>query len=359
MNSLLVAFVAFLVTVLLVIVLKPIAHAVGLLDVPDARKTHEGSVPLVGGIAIYIAVVIATLFGMWLAGRSAAMESGAGMFLLAALLLVVVGVWDDLRSLSPRARFVAQICSALVMVAGGSVVIEDLGNIGFTGEPLLLGTWSVPFTVFATVGVINAMNMTDGIDGLVGNMTLVSLLGLGAAMTIWGGPPVAAMINILSAAVIGFLLFNQRLFWRARAAIFLGDAGSMMLGLAVAWGAIVVSQGPDRAMSPPAALWFVAVPICDTLSVFVRRLLEGNSPFYADSRHLHHLFIRTGFTVNETLLIMCGMASAGVAVGLAGVWYAVPDRLMLILFVLVWLICLRITRRAWLEHRFLGRDFQQ
>ncbi len=93
------------------------------------------------------------------------------------------------------------------------------------------------------------------------------------------------------------LLFNQRVFWRSKAAVFLGDAGSMMLGLGLVWATIALSQGEYRAITPAAALWFLMVPVCDTVSVSVRRIRAGKSPFHADSRHLHHLFMQVGFSV--------------------------------------------------------------
>ncbi|MEJ2138091.1 MAG: MraY family glycosyltransferase [Gammaproteobacteria bacterium] len=359
MNSLLSSLLTVLVTIIFIVLLRPLAYATGLVDKPDERKHHEGSIPLVGGISIYLAVATATLVGTTMVGKDVLIQSGAGVFLLSSLLLVVVGVWDDLRNLSPLLKLVAQIAAALIMIYLGGIVVTDLGSIGFSGNPVRLGIWAVPFTVFATVGVINAINMADGLDGLVGNMTLVSLLGLGLATSMWGGVPVAAMLNILSAGVIGFLLFNQRLFWRPKAAVFLGDAGSMMLGFALAWAAIVASQGPDRSLSPAAALWFVAVPVCDTLSVAVRRLLEGKSPLTADARHLHHLFMRVGFSVNETLLFMCGLAVAGVTVGLAAEWYGVPEWALLLLFLAAWLACALVSYKAWRQERFLGRPFRE
>lgn len=359
MNSLLTSLVTVLVTMMLIVLLRPLALKAGLVDKPNERKIHEGSIPLVGGISIYLAVAGATLIATAVVGRGVLITSGAGVFLLSSLLLVAVGIWDDMRNLSPLARLVAQIAAALIMVYVGGIVITDLGAIGFSGEPVLLGFWAVPFTIFATVGVINAVNMVDGLDGLVGNMALVSLLGLGLATSLWGDVPVAAMLNILSAAIIGFLLFNQRLFWRPKAAVFLGDAGSMMLGFALAWAAIVVSQGPGRAVSPAAALWFVAVPICDTLSVVVRRLLEGNSPLHADSRHLHHLFMRVGFSVNETLLFMCGLAVGGVTLGLAAMWYGIPEWILVALFLALWLSCSLVSYRSWQQKRFLGRRFRE
>jgi UDP-GlcNAc:undecaprenyl-phosphate GlcNAc-1-phosphate transferase len=358
MDNLLVASLTVLLTIGLIILLRPLARVTGLLDKPNARKRHAGHIPLVGGIAIYLALLIATLSGAWFVGRAGiVLEAGAGAFLLAGFVLVFVGMWDDVRSLSPLSRFAAQIAAALIMIYGGGVVINDLGDIGGTGQPIELGIWAVPFTVFVTVGLINAINMADGLDGLVGNLVLVSLVGLGWAVALWGGAKVTSMINLLSAGVIGFLVFNQRVFWRSRAAVFLGDAGSMLLGLALAWITISLSQNPGHPISPAASLWFLAVPVCDTVSVSMRRFREGKSPFQADARHGHHLFIQVGFSVTETITAMCLAAFAGVAIGIAGVGFRVPEWLLASLFFVVWWSYYRLTTRAWQHRRFLGRDF--
>ena len=357
MNNIYVALVTVLLTIGLIMLLQPLAWKIGLLDKPNVRKKHSGSIPLVGGIAIFLAMLLATHFGMWLKGVDNVLQSGAGAFMFAAFILVAVGVWDDLRDLSPAARLVVQIAAAFVMIYGGDVVITDLGYLGWSGQRLDLGAWSVPFTVFVTVGVINAINMADGLDGLVGNLALVSLVGLGWAMTLWGGVKVAPMINVLSAAVIGFLLFNQRVFWRSRAAVFLGDAGSMMLGLALVWATISLSQGEARAITPAAALWFLMVPVCDTVSVSLRRIRAGRSPFTADSRHLHHLFMQVGFSVTQTITILCGLALLGVAVGLGSVWLQWPEWLVVGLFLFVWVVCSHVSASAWDQRHFLGRDF--
>ena len=176
-------------------------------------------------------------------------------------------------------------------------------------------------------------------------------------MALWGGSNVAPMINVLSAALIGFLLFDQRVFWRAKAAVFLGDAGSMMLGMALVWATIVLSQGESRAITPAASLWFLMVPVCDTVSVSVRRMRAGKSPFHADSRHLHHLFMQVGFSVTQTITILCSLAMAGVLVGLCSVWFHWPEWLVVLLFLLVWVLCSHVSASAWNQRHFLGRDF--
>jgi UDP-GlcNAc:undecaprenyl-phosphate GlcNAc-1-phosphate transferase len=358
MNNLLVALVTAQLTVAFILLLRPIARAIGLVDRPDARKMHVGNIPLVGGIAIFLAVAFATVFGVWMSGRTQVYQMHAGWFLVGAFFLVVMGVWDDLRNLSPYVRIAVQICVGLIMIYGGGIVISDLGAIGIFGNYLVLGIFAVPFTVFVVVGIINAINMADGLDGLVGNLVLVTLFGLGAASALKGGADVAQMINVLSAAVMGFLIFNQRVFWRPKAAIFLGDAGSMMLGYALVWAIISLAQGPARVLTPAAALWFVAVPVIDTVSVSVRRLTEGKSPFHADSRHLHHLLVNAGFTVTETIIFMCALAGVGIVIGLGSVWLGVPDWIVVTLFVVIWYLSARSCKQAWDTGRFLGRELQ-
>jgi UDP-GlcNAc:undecaprenyl-phosphate GlcNAc-1-phosphate transferase len=145
------------------------------------------------------------------------------------------------------------------------------------------------------------------------------------------------------------------MFWRNKASVFLGDAGSTMLGFSLAWVTIEISQNPGRVISPSATLWFLAIPIFDTVSMMLRRTLMGRSPFHADAEHLHHMFMRAGFDVTGTISIMCGIGIFGVCVGLAGVYLGVPDYLLALLFLLTGIIYFRVIQRAWKQGRFLGR----
>jgi UDP-GlcNAc:undecaprenyl-phosphate GlcNAc-1-phosphate transferase len=354
-DSLLVALLAFLATMVLVVVLRPIAIAIGLTDKPSERKQHVGDVPLVGGIAIFLGFSLAVMTSPWLAATAGPLSGRIKVFLVASLILVVAGAWDDLRGLAPLTRLIVQIFVALIMVSGAGLIIYDLGSHVPESGHAMLERLAVPFTVFATVGLINAINMSDGLDGLSGNMTLVSFLGFGVANSIWGGGSALEFVNVLSAAVAGFLVFNQRMHWRPKAAVFLGDAGSMMLGFSLAWVAIEMSQGPAPAISPVAVLWFLVVPVYDTMGVIVRRLLHDRSPFHADARHLHHLFVGAGFSVTATIAILCGMAMAGVAAGLFVTWRSVPDWQVMTAYLVGWLIYLTVVQRAWNQRRFLGR----
>jgi len=349
---------AFLLTAALVLLLRPLAFAVGLVDKPSGRKTHAGEIPLIGGIAIFLGAGIALLAYALLTEQGRQLLLPITTFLLAAAILLAVGIWDDLRDLPPAVRFAAQILAALAMIAGGGPVISDLGYLSVSGNLITTGVLAIPFTVFVTVGVINSINMSDGLDGLCGNLTMVSLLGLGTAAALWSNSGDFQLINMLSAAVAGFLLFNQRTIWRSQALVFLGDAGSMLLGFVLAWFTIEICQTPVAAISPAAALWFVAVPVMDTVGVMLRRMLAGLSPFHADSQHLHHLLIQSGFTVAETILLLGLGAITGIMVGLLGTWMRAPDLLLAGLFLATGTALFALTYASWKRQSFLGRPLR-
>lgn len=349
---------AFLLTAALVLLLRPLAFAIGLVDKPTGRKTHAGEIPLIGGIAIFLGAGIVLLAYALLTEQGRQLLLPISNFLIAGSILLAVGIWDDLRDLPPAVRFAAQVLAALLMIAGGGPVISDLGALSLSGALVTTGVLAIPFTVFVTVGVINSINMSDGLDGLCGNLTMVSLLGLGTAAALWSNSGDFQLINIFSAAVAGFLLFNQRTIWRPRALVFLGDAGSMLLGFVLAWFTIEISQAPIDAVSPAAALWFVALPVMDTVGVMLRRVLSGLSPFHADSQHLHHLLIQSGFTVAETILILGLCAVAGITVGLLGTWTNVPDLLLAGLFLATGIALFVLTYTSWKRQSFLGRPLR-
>jgi UDP-GlcNAc:undecaprenyl-phosphate GlcNAc-1-phosphate transferase len=348
--------VAFIATIILIVLLRPLAIKLGITDTPGARKSHQGEIPLVGGIAIFLAIVIALLSNDLLDGGDQLIDRATLSFLSGAGLLVLVGFWDDWRGLSPLIRFIAQIAAALIMIYGAGIILLDIGNIAPSGRLISLGSLAIPFTVFVTVGMINAINMCDGLDGLSGNMTLVSLAGLGVANSLWGSAIYLQMLNVVSAAIIGFLLLNQRVFWRKKAWVFLGDAGSMMLGFALIWNAIEITHGYVPIISPAAVLWFLAVPIFDAVTMMVRRLASGHSPFQADDEHLHHLLVRMGLTVGEAIAAMCLLAATGCGVGLLLTYFSVPDFIVALIFAVTGFVYLWLIQSAWKKRKFLGRS---
>lgn len=343
--------VALVATILLIVVLRPVAIRVGLVDVPNERKSHRAPTPLVGGLAIFVGLGLG--FFLCKDGPVPLNQREVYSFFGAGFLLVAVGMVDDFLELSPAVRFVAQVLAALLMIFGAGVVLKDLGLMMPGGGLLELGVLAVPFTVFATLGVINALNMCDGLDGLSGSLTLTSLSGLILAAYTWGIPADTALLPILGTGILAFLLFNLRLLGRDRASIFMGDAGSMFLGFALTWYAIALSQGQSRALPPASALWFLMIPIFDAVSMMLRRILKGRSPFAADREHLHHIFLLAGYSVNETVLVMTGVASCGVFVGLASIYFQVPEIVVAIAFLLTGIGYFWMISHAWRIMRFL------
>ena len=356
LSSLIAPAIAFAATVIAITFLKPVAEALGLTDKPAERKQHTGEIPLIGGISIFSGASFAIVTGVFFKLIPQPLMNFAPWF-CASLLIVLVGVIDDKYELSPMVRFGAQIGAALIMVYWGGAILYDLGWISPNGYLVSLSWLAAPFTVFCAVGIINAINMTDGLDGLSGNLTLITLLAFGVAGGLADATRDMDMINIISAAIAGFLIFNQRLHWRSKASVFLGDAGSMMLGLFLVWGAIDISQGGEnRALTPAATLWFLMVPTFDTLRVMIRRVVRGRSPFAADACHLHHLFIRSGWNVSETIAIICLLAALGVAIGLTGHGFDVSQLGMTIAYVLAGTAYYFAVESAWRRKRFLGRE---
>ena len=354
MNGSLQPIIAFVATIILIVVLRPLAIKLGITDAPGERKSHQGEVPLVGGIAIFLAIAVAMVINNALADSEYWIDRQSLSFLGGSALLVLVGFLDDWRGLSPLIRFIAQICAALIMVYGAGHELLNLGALAPSGAVIFLGVAALPFTIFITVGMINAINMCDGLDGLSGNMTLVSLAGLGIANSIWGSGVYLQTLNVVSAAIIGFLILNQRILSRKKAWIFLGDAGSMMLGFALIWNVIEITQGYVTIISPAAALWFIAVPIFDTITMMARRIYHGRSPFQADAEHLHHLLVRSGLTVGETIGIMCLLAVIGCTIGLLLTYLGIADLIVAILFLLTGLAYLWVIQTAWRTRRFFG-----
>jgi len=342
---------ALAATIVLIVLLRPLAVYSGLVDVPSQRKSHQVPTPLVGGLAMFGGL----LLGFFLSnnGSDGLSNREVYSFFGAGLLLVATGVIDDFLDLSPAVRFVAQILAALLMIFGAGIVLTDLGSMTPSGDLLPLGVMAVPFTVFATLGIINALNMCDGLDGLSGSLTLTSLSGLIMVASIWGSPADMELLPILGAAILGFLLFNLRIFGRERASVFMGDAGSMFLGLALTWYAISLSQGEARALRPSAALWFLMVPIFDAVAMMLRRILKGRSPFAADREHLHHVFLLAGFSVNDTVAVMTGFASFGVFVGLASIYFEIPELAVALGFLLTGIGYFWMISHSWKVMRFL------
>lgn len=312
-------------TWLLIWLLKPVAWRLNLLDFPRGRKGHECATPVTGGLAM----TLGTLAGGLVAVRTASPE--LTYLILGMALLLAVGLLDDLRDLRWWVRLLAQIVAALGLFYGGGVRVEQLGGV-FGFPELTLGPLSLPLTVIATVGLINAINLIDGVDGLAGSLVLSALLMLSAAAIYAGNGVLAGEVLVLAGAVLGFLAWNLRIPGRTRAFAFMGNSGSALLGLAIAWICFRLTQNPGHPVSPVLALWLLPVPVMDCLVLIVRRVREGRSPFSAGCDHIHHCMRDAGWGPLGTCVALSGLSLlCGLVAGQA-MRLDIPNPLILLAF---------------------------
>ena len=345
------ALIAFTVVLLFAFALRPVAHAVGLLDRPGGRKTHVGVVPIIGGLCMYLGMLaVLPLVEPPIHGQAP--------FLVAAGLLVAVGAIDDRFDLLPAVKLMTQGTAALILCLGAGLVARDLGNILFFGD-IPLGFLALPFTVLVTISVINAFNMLDGIDGLAGSVALASLVVVAITSLLFGGGAGLTLAVIAIAAVVGFLVVNFPAKFNRPVRTFMGDAGSTMLGFTVVWLGLRLAHGPESVISPVTALWIAALPIFDLFISFGRRLSNGQSPLASDREHFHHILQRAGLTDRQVLLVMGGGAFL---VGMTGVLAhraGVSDGVLFLGLIALGLAQLWTIRRAWRLARWIGRRRRQ
>ncbi|MDB4001184.1 undecaprenyl/decaprenyl-phosphate alpha-N-acetylglucosaminyl 1-phosphate transferase [Oceanospirillaceae bacterium] len=288
-------------------VLRPIAIYFNLVDIPTDRKQHVGHIPLIGGLSIYVGVLVAIL-------AVYPLHDKLFFLLVSASLILVAGLVDDLKQLAVWVRILIQSIACIIMIKGTGVYVESLGDLFGMGE-IYLGQWGIPFTIFAVIGLVNAINMSDGIDGLIGSLALVVIGGVFLFESISGNYHFFDLLLVMVAALVPYLLTNLSIISQRK--IFLGDAGSMFIGFTLAWVLIELSQGAgnSKAIEPVNVLWCVALPVIDTLVVIIKRLRVGNSPFRPDRGHFHHMLQDLGLGPQQTLLAMTMMALLLVALG--------------------------------------------
>jgi UDP-GlcNAc:undecaprenyl-phosphate/decaprenyl-phosphate GlcNAc-1-phosphate transferase len=333
--------IPLLTTIFFIFVLYPCAFKIGLTDKPSHRKQHQKQTPLIGGIAIYFAVLVTLLFFN-------SPFSNQIAYISAATLLVFIGLIDDYKDVSFKIRLVIQIASALIMVEFAHIKIIDLGDLLGFGH-IYLGNYATIFTVFAVVGVINAFNMIDGIDGLAGSLILVSIVSIADVAWIAQNWELFKFCLIFIAAILAFLLFNLRIFGRPSAKIFMGDTGSTLLGFTICWLLISSSQGEKALIMPATALWIIALPLLDSVCIMFRRLKKRRSPFNPDREHLHHIFTVSGYSVNQTVTMLLtfslGLSFTGIT---ASLFFKVSESLLFAFFIILFFCYYWLVDHAWM-----------
>jgi UDP-GlcNAc:undecaprenyl-phosphate GlcNAc-1-phosphate transferase len=300
-----------------------VGRSVGLVDKPDSRKQHTGAIPLVGGIAIFFSLFVATVLLNVVPYSYSMMAIATAVF--------AVGVIDDMHHIKASWRLLIQYSAGIGLATWGGIAIVNVGDLlGMGNIPLLL--LSVPLTALAVAGLTNAYNMIDGIDGLAASTSALPFLVL-FFLAAQVGHPMAGMLMAMLIPVAVFLLFNLGLDSRWFPKIFLGDAGSLTLGFLVTASLVYFSQGNEAIIRPVTALWLVTVPLMDMLATMARRVRLGRPLMRADRSHLHHALMNMGLTPRLTLLVLLGWAAVTSFIGLA--LEAVPESISLLCYFLV------------------------
>ncbi|MEK4698559.1 MraY family glycosyltransferase [Solibacillus sp. FSL R7-0668] len=311
--SLIVAFVA---AILLTPLVKRLAFRLGAVDAPNYRKVHARIMPRLGGLAIYLAFMIGILLLKFVTNFQ---SDYLYAILIAATIIVITGVIDDMREISAKAKLVGQIAAACIVVFVGDIQIVNI-NLPFGGE-LDFGWLGIPLTIVWIVGITNAINLIDGLDGLAAGVSTIALMTLAVMAMIMGNGIVIAMAAILAAATIGFLFFNFH-----PAKIFMGDTGALFLGFMISVLALLGFKNV-AVISFVIPVIMLGVPISDTFFAIVRRLRSGKKWSDPDKSHLHHRLLDLGFSHRQTVLIIYAMAAmfgvAAIIFSMAKVWGAI------------------------------------
>ncbi|RJX72367.1 undecaprenyl-phosphate alpha-N-acetylglucosaminyl 1-phosphate transferase [Vibrio sinensis] len=327
--------------------LRKIAKKIGLVDKPNERKFHNGAIPLVGGISICVSLLYFLL-------NNQSIIPNVHLYAGCILILVFVGALDDKFDLSFKLRFAVQAGLSVAMMTLGGIELHTIGNVFGSGE-VDLGWLGYVVTIFAVVGAINAFNMVDGIDGLLGGLSIVTFGGLGIMLTYDGQANIAYLCMVLVTVIVPYILLNLGAFGRKRK-IFMGDAGSMLIGFTVIWFLLLSSQnGSNPPLRPVTALWLIAVPLMDMAAIMIRRVRRGDSPFKPDREHLHHIFQRLGFSSTQTLIAICSIASLYAGIGIYSEIKAIPEYIMFYAFMGCFGIYLTILSNIWKITSFLRK----
>ena len=319
--------------------LRKVAKIIGLDDKPNLRKQHQGVIPLVGGIAVFITLA------QYIYNRPDTIPY-SNLFLASIAVLTIVGAIDDRFDISFKIRLVIQTLLTLVMMYFTGLELNSIGNILGLGS-LEFGMLAPVITVLAVLGAINAFNMVDGIDGLLGGLSIVTFTSIGIILSMQGQSELAMLCIVIVVAMLPYVLMNLGMFGRKRR-VFMGDAGSMMIGFTVIWLLLNSSQVKGEfLMRPVTALWLIALPLMDMAAIMYRRIKRGRSPFRPDRDHLHHVCQRAGLSQWQILIVICGLASIFALIGILGEVFVISEYFMFVGFVMCFLAYNILLLKNW------------
>ncbi len=286
---LLMAIMSMAICMAIIPVMMRYASYLGMVDSPDERKVHTAAIPRSGGVGIVVGILIPLL--IWLDATSFSTS-----LIIGCLILLFFGAWDDARNMRPVIKFIGQFFAAVIVVYFGEIYVHHIPFIGTEALPDYIGQ---PFTVFAIVGMVNALNLSDGLDGLAGGEALISLVAIAYLAFQFDGAIVLAIAAVTIGGIFGFLRFNSH-----PARIFMGDAGSQTLGFVLAVLAVYLTQQVNSLVSPVVALLLLGLPVIDSIVVFYVRAKRGDSLVVANKDHLHHRLLALGFYHYESVMII-------------------------------------------------------
>jgi UDP-GlcNAc:undecaprenyl-phosphate GlcNAc-1-phosphate transferase len=285
--------ICFIVTVLITPLVKRLAIKIGAVDKPNYRKVHQNVMARLGGLAIYIGFLIGFIV---LQPESPYVLP----ILLGSLIIILTGVLDDITELAAKWKLLGQILAASVVVIGG-VRVEYI-NLPFEGY-LQLGWFSIPLTLLWILGVTNAINLIDGLDGLAAGVSSIVLITISSLAIFQGDTFVAALGVMLLGSTLGFLVFNFN-----PAKIFMGDTGALFLGYMISVIALLGFKNVT-VFSLIIPVIILAIPISDTLFAIIRRIVQKKPLSAPDKSHLHHCLLRLGFSHKQTVLVIYAMTA--------------------------------------------------
>ena len=338
------------ITLSLVPPLKALALRYHAVDMPDERKVHNRPIPKIGGLAMAFGALVPIL--LW-----AAMNGFGHALLAGAAVIVLFGFIDDIWDLPYKAKFLAQIAAALVVILFGDLQLSYLGGLAPEGfacpSPL-----SIPLTVLVIVGVTNAINLSDGLDGLAGGITLMTFICIG--FLAYNAENYFALTVSVAAigAIFGFLRFNTY-----PAVIFMGDTGSQLLGFLAICLSLHITQ-VNQPLSPLLPLILLGFPILDTLTVMTERLMKGRSPFKPDKNHFHHKLMRLGLFhteavfaiyVLQSILILSAIAFRYYSDWFLLLFYALFSGIIIATFIVLDHLHWQLPRRDYIDTMIKGR----
>ncbi|NLV77039.1 MAG: undecaprenyl/decaprenyl-phosphate alpha-N-acetylglucosaminyl 1-phosphate transferase [Tissierellia bacterium] len=274
-------------------VVKKIAVKLGAMDVPkDERRVHKKPMPLMGGLAIYISIIITSLIFL-------PIDKSLISILIGGSIICISGIIDDIKDISPRMKLVFQIVAAIVLIIG-DVKIDAITNpFTKTTKLIQLGIFSIPITIFWVVGITNTLNLIDGLDGLAAGVAMIASLSFLFVAGKFNYVPVMIISSIIAGSCLGFLPYNFN-----PASIFMGDTGALFLGFMLASLSIEGVMKSVATIAVVVPIIILGVPIFDTTFAIFRRLLNGKSIAEADKGHLHHRLLQMGYSQKKTVLIL-------------------------------------------------------